>query len=210
MRRCRTNDASSASSGCSSSASPCSSNGPCSSISRSPDSLTLPATMPENARRSSAASWCGGASRCSLSACHGRVRRFERLLQIVRDAQQPVEVVGVLRAAAVLAHGVHATQHLARHLGRIAHDDAIALAHALAERADQERVDLVPVLLAAAGPGEHDRETAAARSAGRAGCRRDTGSPRRCRHRQETRRCRGRCGRTPRGASRCPAGWRAG
>ncbi len=67
-----------------------------------PLSFTLPATMPENARRRLAASSWAGRSRLQIQVAIVFVGRIERPLEAFVDLQQPVELERVVALAAEL------------------------------------------------------------------------------------------------------------
>jgi hypothetical protein len=76
-----------------------------------PSSFTLPATMPEKARRRFAASVCGGWPAMQVQRRHRGVVGLEGTLEFRRHAQRPVEEEGVARGQALLAHLAHALDH---------------------------------------------------------------------------------------------------
>ena len=73
-----------------------------------------------------------------VQGAHRRVRDLEGALELRPDRQQPVEVVGVARLAAELAHRVHAAHHAARDLGRVVDDHGQAPRGVLAQGAADE------------------------------------------------------------------------
>src|SRR5262245_7009842 len=80
-----------------------------------------------------------------LERTHRLVRDFERMLEIFRHRQQPVEVVGITLLLAELAHRRHAGREMLRDAGRIVHHDGESLERLLAERSRDEATEMLEV-----------------------------------------------------------------
>src|SRR5690606_2167744 len=76
---------------------------------------------------------------------HRLVAGHERLLEPQRYVQRPVEEERVLLLDPELAYAIDAARHLARDLGRVVDDDAVARSRRITQGQAQELVDLLEV-----------------------------------------------------------------